>query len=429
MTTRVLIYGMNYAPEIAGVGRYTGEIGAYLARLGCDVRVITTPPHYPSWAAQAPYSARRWTRERLDGATVIRCPIWLHPQMRGFRRLIAPLSFALSSAFPAMWRTLTWRPHLVIAVEPTLLVAPIALALGKLSGSRLVLHVQDLEADAAFAVGHLKGGLFRRVALAFERRMLSGFDRVITISSKMADRLADKGVAAERLSIVRNWVDLDQIRPLERLSSYRRELGIADDAFVALYAGALGAKQGLQVLIDAAASLQGRTDVVFVVAGEGPMKAELQRAAGRLPNLKVLGFQPADRLGDFLGLANTHLLLQERGAADLVLPSKLGGMLASGRPILVTAEPETELARFLDDTCVLTPPGDPAALAAAIVRLADRAQPDTMLDARLERAHSLSRSVLIREFVAAALPPEVEALSSPEPCSRLGEAKLDGRAS
>jgi putative colanic acid biosynthesis glycosyltransferase WcaI len=430
MTTRVLIYGINYAPEIAGVGRYSGEIGAHMARLGCDVQVITAPPHYPSWTAQPPYSPRRWARERLEGATVLRCPIWLHPDMRGFRRLVAPLSFALSSAVPAAWRIMTWRPHLIIAVEPTLLVAPIAVALGKLSGSRLVLHVQDLEADAAFAVGHLKGGVLRRLALAFERRMLAGFDQVITISGRMADRLAAKGVAAERLRIVRNWVDLDQIHPLEGLSPYRRELAIADDAFVALYAGALGAKQGLQVLIDAAAALQRREDIVFVVAGEGPMKAELQRAAKRLPNLKVLNFQPPDRLGDFLGLADAHLMLQERDAADLVLPSKLGGMLASGRQILVTAERETELARFLDGACILAPPGDPAALAAAIVRLANRADPDTSFQARLEKARSLSKKTLIADFVAAAAPPAAEAppLAFSEPGSGFGDAKLDGRA-
>jgi colanic acid biosynthesis glycosyl transferase WcaI len=403
MRRRVLVYGMNYAPEVAGVGRYTGEIGAHLAELGWEARVITTPPHYPRWRTDPPYSPWRWASEARGGARVIRCPIWLHRPMRGVWRLIAPLSFALSSAVPAIWQLLVWRPGVVIVVEPTLLVAPTAVVFGKLAGSKFVLHVQDLEADAAFAVGHLKGGLWRNAALAFERTMLAAFDRVVTISDRMAGRLKAKGVAADRLRIVRNWVDLDQIRPSGDASLYRRELDIAQDAFVALYAGALGAKQGLQLLIELAGSLQSRQDIVFVVAGEGPMKAELEAAARRLPNLKVLGFQPAERLSDFLALAGVHLALQERDAADLVLPSKLGNMLASGRPILVTTEPETELAEFLGDAAVIVTPGDVAALRAAVLDMAAAARPDSKASARLAKAQALSKSTLIEAFARTAL--------------------------
>lgn len=343
----VLIYGINYAPEIAGVGRYTGEIGAHLVARGHAVTVVTAPPHYPGWRPLAGYSAARWSFEAVEGAKVYRCPLYLDARMKGVKRLLAPLSFALSSAPAAFWQILRRRPKVVLIVEPTLFVAPIGLMAARLTGARTVLHVQDLEVEAAFAVGHLgAGGALARVAMAFDRAMARRFDRVVTISNRMAEKIVAKGVAPERVRVVRNWVDVDKIRPLSAPSPYRTELGIGEDAFVALYSGNIGAKQGVRLLIEAAERLERDPRIVFVVAGEGPMKPAVAEAAARLPNLKVLPFQPEARFSEFLSLADLHLLPQEREAADLLLPSKLGGMLASGRRIVATADPGTGTGRL-----------------------------------------------------------------------------------
>ncbi|MDB5444852.1 MAG: wcaI [Phenylobacterium sp.] len=404
MQKRVLIYGINYAPEIAGVGRYTGEIGAHFASEGHDVCVVTAPPHYPGWAAKAGYSGSRWSREHLEGAEIYRCPLYLNPEMRGFRRLLAPLTFALSSAPVAFVQILKRRPEVVMAVEPTLFVAPLALIAARLIGARTVLHVQDLEIDAAFAVGHLgKGGLLAKLAAAFERSVLRRFDRVITISSRMAEKIFDKGVPADRIEIVRNWVDVEAIRPMPTSDTYRTEIGLKPSDFMVLYSGNIGAKQGVRLLIEAAEALKDTPDVVFVIAGQGPMRPEVERAAARLANIRVLDFQPESRFGEFLSLADVHVLPQERDTADLLLPSKLGGMLASGRRIIVTADPDTELAQFLGNSCAFTPPGDAPALAEA-VRAARRQAPcpDMQRD-RLRRAASLSKTTVIHQFARAAL--------------------------
>ncbi len=396
---KVVIYGINYAPEVAGVGRYSGEIGADLVARGHTVSVVTAPPHYPSWRVDAPHSAGRWSMETVDGARVYRCPLYLHGEMSGVWRLLAPVTFALSSAPVAFWRILTTRPDIVIAVEPTLLVAPVALLAAALVGAKTVLHVQDLEVDAAFAVGHMsRGGIAARLASAFERFVMKRFDRVITIANAMARRVIDKGVAADRVAVVRNWVDLDQIQPLTAPSSYRADLGLAEDAFVVLYAGSLGAKHSLGLLVTAARALKDRSDIVFVIAGEGPMKPELEAAARELTNLRVLGFQPEARFSDFLGLADVHVLPQERDAADLLLPSKLGGMLASGRQILLTADTESELGEFLGETCLFVPPGEPAPLIEAITRLSGTPVCPVARGERLALAQRLSKAVLIRQF-------------------------------
>lgn len=397
---RILIHGMNHAPEFTGVGRYTGEIAAHLVARGHEVCVVTAPPHYPSWRVGAGYAAGRWTRETLEGATVYRCPLYLSREVRGVKRAFAALSFALSSAPVVLWQALRRRPDVVLALEPTLLGGPFAILAARLVGARAVLQVQDLETDAAFAMGHLKGQSLADAAAGFERFVRGGFDRIITISNRMAERIAEKGVAPDRITVIRNWVDVAKIQPVGRPSAYRAELGLGEGAFVALYAGALGAKQGVNLLIEAARALRDRPDIVFVVAGDGPMRGALEVAAVDLPNLRLLPFQPEERFSEFLGLADVHLMPQEKGAADLMLPSKLGGMLASGRPLLVTADPGTELADFLGEAAVLTPPGDAPALIAALRGLAETPDRDSE-DRRLALARQLGKPEGLSAFEAA----------------------------
>jgi colanic acid biosynthesis glycosyl transferase WcaI len=391
---RVLIYGMNYAPELSGVGRYTSEIGDFLAASGHSVSVVTGIPHYPGWRATPPYRNGRFYREKLDGVQVVRCPLFLREPMQGVSRLLAPLTFALTSAPVVVWKMLRERPQVVICVEPTLLGAPSALFGAWLARAKTVLHVQDLEVDASFAVGHLtKFKWLMKACFAFERAVLSRFGRIVTISGKMAARLCDKGVPPERIVVVRNWIDLEQIKPLERPSLYRGELGLRETEFVVLYSGSIGAKQGLSSVLDAAAHLAtSDSSIRFVIAGEGPARSELLARYGKLRNVMFLPFQPYDRLGEFLGLADIHILPQLADAADLVLPSKVGGMLASGKRILVQTNDGTELATFLQGLAVFVAPGDDESLRKAILRCVSEPR-ENASDAkrRYRRAQALSK--------------------------------------
>jgi colanic acid biosynthesis glycosyl transferase WcaI len=398
---KILIYGINYAPEMIGVGRFTGEIGAHLAELGYDVRVVAAPPHYPGWRVVPPYSALAYAQEDRDGVRVQRCPILLRERMSGIWRLVAPLSFAMSSAPLALWILLTWRPALVLCVEPTFMVAPVGL-LGKCVGSRVILHVQDLEIDAAFAVGYLKGKRVKALVAKAESFLLRQFTSIITISAQMMKRLVAKGVEPVKLSVVRNWVDLGQIKPLAGPNRFRKELGLAEKDFVVLYAGNIGAKQALNVVVDAARMLACQSRVHFVIAGDGPEKPGLMGASADLLNVHFLPLQPEERLCELLNLADLHVLPQMSGAADLVLPSKLGGMLASGKPTLVTADPGTELFEVLRGTSILVPSGDSAAMAREIGALVGAGCHPALGDGRL-LARSFAREACLDAFHACLL--------------------------
>lgn len=396
---RILVVGINYAPENIGAGKYTGEMGSWLAARGHAVRAVTAPPYYPAWKVWSGY--RRWwfQRERIEGVEVIRCPLWVPEKPNGFKRLLHLGSFAASSAL-ALLASLAWRPTHVVSVAPTLANAPAAWLLARLAGARCWLHIQDFELDAALDMGIVDAGALKRLGIAAERWLLRRFDRVSTISPKMVERLSAKGVPTDRQVLFPNWADIDAIQPLAGPSPYRRELGIPDDAVIALYSGNMGLKQGLELLGEAAERMRNESSLYFVFGGQGPGREVLEQQCAGLPNVRFLGLQPTERLNDWLGLADIHLLPQRADVADLVMPSKLTGMLASGRPVLATALPGTGVALAVQESGRAVAPGDIETFVAALRAMAgDPALRHALGHAAREQAlATLARDSLLQRF-------------------------------
>jgi colanic acid biosynthesis glycosyl transferase WcaI len=283
-------------------------------------------------------------------------------------------SFAVSS-FPLMLRQVFWRADVVWVVAPALACVPGALLCARLSGAKAWLHIQDYEVDAAFDMGLLKGRGVRRFALGVERWLMRRFDRFSTISGRMLDLARAKGVSPDRAVLFPNWVDLSAIAPptnvagVDGATGYRAEWGISNDQLIALYSGNMGGKQGLEVLAETARLLVDEPGVQFVFCGNGAGRAELESRCAGLPNARFADLQPLERLGELLGTADIHLLPQRADAADLVMPSKLTGMLASGRAVVATAHSGTELASVVEGCGLVVPPEDPTAMADAIRKL------------------------------------------------------------
>ncbi|MES2840029.1 MAG: WcaI family glycosyltransferase [Pseudomonadota bacterium] len=365
---KILIYSANFAPEPTGIGKYSGEMAEWLATQGHEVRVVAAPPYYPTWRLDEGYRWPPWRHEVWRGVRVWRAPLWVPRRPGGLKRVLHLCTFALSSA-PVMLRQVVWWPDVVLTVAPAMVCAPMGWLTARLSGAQAWLHVQDFEVDVALQMGLLNGKRFGQAIRAVESVLLKRFDVVSTISERMRQHLLRKGVTAERTHLFVNWANVESIKPLTRPSTYRAELGLAKTTHVALFSGTLSAKQGLMVIPQAARLLVHRHDVLFVICGGGAMLPEMERAARELPNLRLLPLQPLERLGELLGLADVHLLPQSQEAEDLVLPSKLTGMLASGRPVVATCRADTELAAVVGQFGRVVPPGDAAALARAVCEL------------------------------------------------------------
>lgn len=347
---KILVYGINYSPELTGIGKYTGEMVEWMAQEGHEVRVITAPPYYPEWQVGERYSAWRYRREE-GAATVWRCPLYVPKQPSTLRRLIHLGSFALSSFFPLMAQR-RWKPDRIIGVVPTLFCTPGMRLLAKLSGARTLLHIQDYEVDAMLGLGMAgkgKGGKVAKLASRFERSGLHNVDNVSTISRSMMNKAQEKGVAADKVIFFPNWSEVARFRDVNptQVVVLREQLGLPSDRKIILYSGNIGEKQGLENVVAAAVELQEKP-WLFVIVGQGGGKARLEkRVAERgLSNVRFFPLQSYDALPALLKMADCHLVIQKRGAADAVLPSKLTNILAVGGNAVITAEADTELGQL-----------------------------------------------------------------------------------
>ena len=398
-TRRILFIGLNYAPEPIGIGPYSAGLVESLVERGHEVRAIVGQPYYPDWKL-FPNFKRRWQTSVENGVSVTRCPHYIPADPTGSKRIAHHASFA-SSAYPAARRARRdFQPDLVFTVAPSMISAPVAIRMARRAGVPLWLHMQDFEVGAALATGLIdKASRTASAAARFEDAILHSAQLVSTISPPMCEMLVRKGVPPKRILELRNWAN--HIGRIENSDGMRfRKEWALEGKFVALYSGNIANKQGLEVVIEAARLMQDRPDVVFVVCGEGPNRKRLKAMAEGLSNIQFHDLVPEERIGDLLSMADVHLLPQLHDAADLVLPSKLGNMLASGRPVIATVRPNTGIARELLDCGIAVPPEVPEAIVTAVKALA--AHPDylsTMGRKAKERAHSAwSKDAVVDRF-------------------------------
>lgn len=367
---KLLLVSLNHAPEQTGIGRFQGEMAAWFAARGHEVRVVAAPPYYPMWKISSGYSAWRYKKEIIDGATVYRVPLYVPDNKSGIRRLLHLASFAMSSFPLVVGLALFWRPDAIVLTEPPFMAVPSVLLAGFLSQAKTLLHVQDFEIDAAFDLGLLKNGRLRRLALASERAFMRGFSFVSSISPRMRDRLLAKGVEDKRALLIPNWANVEDFDPAKGSGLWREKLKRADDTVLALYAGNLGRKQGLEVIVETARRLSDNKKILIAVSGDGAGRDELIARAAGLENIVFLPLQPMDLFVHLMLAADIHLLPQRAEATDLVMPSKLGNILASGRPVLAGAKKGSQVFDAIQGCGLAVEPDDVDAFVAGLLSLA-----------------------------------------------------------
>ena len=212
----------------------------------------------------------------------------------------------------------------------------------------------------------------------------------------MVNRTEQKGIPPAKASIFPNWVDVDAVFPLEGQNTFRRQLGL-ETKLIALYSGNMGNKQGLESLEPLARAFTAGgayedSRVHFLFCGDGAFRPQLEELVGGLSNVTMLDLQPMSALNELLNAADVHLLPQRAGAADLVMPSKLTGMFSSGRAVLATADPGTQIAKVVGHEArpcgLVVPAGDEAALQNGLNRLVQ----DAALRELLAETDEITRS-------------------------------------
>lgn len=366
---RIVFVNRFYAPDHSATAQILTDLAEYLAGRGWAVEVVTSRLIYGMSGANLP------SAERINGVTVTRVAAMNNAGLGVVGRLLAYLTFYLSAAW-ALLRCL--RPGtIVVAKTDPPLIALIALIACKVRGAKLVNWVQDLypEVAAEMGIGMLRGpvgGILGAVRdVAFRHSALT-----VAIGRRMADRIARRGVASERIITIANWSDDESITPsMSGSPALRAEWGLPLDAFVLEYSGNLGRAHEAATLLAAAGLLAHRADIWFLFVGGGHAQTELRRnaTAAGYERFVFQPYQPRARLSESLAVGDAHWLSLRPEFEGLIVPSKVFGIAAAARPIVAVCDPAGEVPSMIGAARagVTVAPGDASGLAAAIAALAD----------------------------------------------------------
>lgn len=392
---RILIYGINFSPELTGIGKYSGEMASWLEDQGNDILVITAPPYYPEWQIKENYS-NFYSFKKFNNITIIRCPLFVPKSPSTVSRLLHLISFSLSSFIPVIG-AIFWKPDIVMQIAPTLMCSIQTLLLSKFSNAKSILHIQDFEVDAMFSVSMKKTSRFKRIALRIEKIILKNFDVISTISQGMINKVEEKGIDSKKIFFFPNWSEIDRFLNQPKDKMYLKGLGIDPSKNIILYSGNMGEKQGLEIVIHAANKMKESQNSHFVLVGDGANKEKLKDLSNKLGlfNVTFLPLQPYKDLPVLLGSADCHLVVQKKGAADLVFPSKLTNILAVGGNAVITSSEATSLSDLCNKfpgIAVLSPPESVSDLVAGIERSLSMPSPNFI-------AKKYAKEFLNKEFI------------------------------
>jgi colanic acid biosynthesis glycosyl transferase WcaI len=368
---RIAVLCPHFAPDTAPTGDVMTRIVSELAALGHEVHVVTALPWYRSHAVEPGWEARweaRWMRrETTPWGSITRVNPFPGSDKRNLARRAA--GFVAFSGLAGLASLRGGRVDAVIAMSPPLTMGLTGWTTHVKRRGPLIFNIQDVFPDAAVATGAITNKWIIALASWLERASYRRAAAVTVLSTDLRDNVAAKVRPAKRadIRVIPNFVDTDVIRPLDRMTSLRRELGIGDET-VALYAGNVGFSQSLEMVIEAAKAMP---FVTFLINGDGAARASLHDLADGVANIRFSGYQPASRLAEVLATGDIHLVPLKAGLGRVSVPSKTYSILAAGRPALAAIDQGTEVPRILAASGggVSVPPDDGDAFQAALQRL------------------------------------------------------------
>jgi colanic acid biosynthesis glycosyl transferase WcaI len=398
----MILYLVNryFWPDESATSLLLTDLAEDLHSVGHEVQVFTSRQLYNRPRAQLPaHQIRQGIQiHRLNTSRFGRAHFWgrlfdiitFHLALRYANNITAP---------PDAWFVMTDPPLIVNTV----------LKLRFQLGGRVVHHVDDVYPDLAMALGSLpQHGPIPTCLGRWANKGLRNCDQVLALGECMARVLQQKGVSDDRLAITPPWADGRSLYPLDHEGNgFRRELGLAEDSLVVMYSGNMGLGHRFETILEAARSLATDDKVHFVFIGDGAKKPQIAafRQAHNLRNIILLPYQPRERLRETLSAGDIHLISLDAKVQGFIVPSKLAGILAVGRPVVFLGEGQNSVAAaVVRGSCgFVIPNGDVEQLRAVITRLSK-----TLEERR--RLGESARKLFVREYDRAVVVPEIISL-------------------
>jgi glycosyltransferase involved in cell wall biosynthesis len=381
--TRVLFLNRSFWPDREATGQFLTELCDDLST-DHEITIVAGPSYHTKDRNSSGF--RLWSRDRRGKVTIIRTWGTRFSKTNLAGRLVNLGTYYLLAAIVAFRLP---RPDVIVAETDPPLLGALAAVLKRRWGCRLVYNVRDLYPDIAEVTGGVRSPfllelLRRGNDYAYERA-----DLVVTLGHDMARRIIDKGVPPDKVVVVPDWVDCGRIRPLDS-NPLRRSFG---DKFVVMYSGNIGLSQQLEAVLEAANGLRDDDRILFAIIGEGARKNWLQERAHAmgLTNVIFEPYQPLEKLGESLSAADLHLIPLAPGAAGCLVPSKIYGILAAGRPFIAMMEENAEVAQIAREAAVgfVVRPGNVEALIGAIREAVNSPEHLRQMGARARRLAEL----------------------------------------
>lgn len=374
---KILFLSHYFPPEVNAPATRTFEHCARWVRQGHDVTVVTCNPNHPRGVLYPGYRNRLWQVEQVEGIQVIRVFTLLSAN-RGFGLRTLNYVWFMLMCIACCWRFP--RPDVVISTSPQFFNGLAGYFVARLRRARWVLEIRDLWPESIVAVGAMKEGFVTRILYALELFCYQACDRVVPVTDAFRDYMVGRGVPADKICVIKNGVDLSMFSGAAGGQDSDMDATFAQHnlggKFVAAYVGTHGMAHHLETVLEAAALLRHRTDIAFLLVGDGAERDRLlaQAQEQQLPNLVMLSQMPKQKMPSLWQRVQVSLiLLKKSDTFKSVIPSKLFESLAMNKPIILGVEGESAAILAESGAGLAIVPEDASALAAAVTQLADDA--------------------------------------------------------
>ena len=369
----LLVLCPHFEPDTAPTGTVMTRIVAELVALGHEVHVVTSLPWYRDHSIEDGWTGRLVRTEATQWGSITR----VHPfpgddKSNLFRRAVGFIAYSALAGLQGM-RAGGWfrRSEAVIAMSPPLTLGVTGWIVSRFRRAPLIFNIQDVFPDAAVETGAITNRGIISAAERLERLSYRLADAVTVLSDDLADNVRHKlsPKSKSKVHVIANFVDTDVIRPADRLTSYRRELGLGEGPVV-LYAGNVGFSQSLDLVVSAAREMP---SVTFLINGDGAARATLESSARGLENVRFAGYVEPDRLGELLATGDLHVVVLKADLGSVSVPSKTYSIMAAARPIVAAIDADTAVPKILAESGggVAIAPDDPAAFVNALRSILD----------------------------------------------------------
>lgn len=367
---KILLLTLYFEPDVAANAVIMTELVKELVKLGHEVTVVTSMPHYDNNRIWPEYRGKLYIQETFEGLEVRRVYLYVSQRKENLLgRLLNYVTFNILSFIAGIFSK---GYDVVLSPSPPLTNGLAAFLISRLRGKPYVYNVQDIYPDVAIRLGVLTNSTVIAFFKWMERFVYKKAAAVSVLSEGFRRNLLDKGVPEDKIEIIPNFVDTDFVHPLPRHNAFSKTHKL-DDKFVVLFAGNMGFSQGLELVLDAAQRLEKKGDILFLFVGSGVAKPGLQDYAQKMgiENVDFLPFQPREVLPEMYASSDVCLVPLRRGIANDSVPSKLLTITAAARPLIASVDEESDARYFVQQAeCGLcTDPENSEALVNAIFSL------------------------------------------------------------